>query len=244
MHEETMNYIAGSVRSVGRLYYRLQNTHPLPAIIVVHAFQGQDHFAREKAQELAQMGYIGFAADLYGDGKSVSREEAPSLMTPLFLNRTELRARIVAAYEAVKLNPKVDPHSIGVIGFCFGGLTAIELFRSGVNLKGAVAFHALLSSKMGGQTAQTVPIAKKPQGSLLVLHGYQDPLSSPQDITDFQTEMNAQGVDWQMNIYGKASHAFTNPEVNDPKSGLIYHHQTATRAWEAMRDFFMEVFRK
>lgn len=214
-----------------------------PAIIVAHAWMGQDQFARHKAEALAELGYIGFAADVYGEGRTATNaEEAQQLMIPLFENRALLQKRIQAAYDTVRKHPAVDATNIGGIGFCFGGLTIIELLRSGADIKGAVSFHGVLGSKMGPIQAKTVPIAQGIKGSLLVLHGHEDPLVSPQDINAFQREFTDANVDWQMNIYSHTSHAFTNPAAHDRENGLIYQPRSSERAWWAMIHFFSERF--
>lgn len=214
-----------------------------PAIIVAHAWMGQDSFARHKAEALAELGYIAFAADLYGEGKTASNpQEAQSLMTPLFQNRSLLQKRIKRAFEVVQAHPGVDTSRIGAIGFCFGGLTVIELLRSGVDVKAVVSFHGVLGNQMGTIRANPVPIANNIKGSLLILHGYEDPLVSQDDIQNTQKELNQAGVDWQMNIFGHTSHAFTNPDAHDKEHGLNYQPISAERAWWAMMHFFSESF--
>ena len=214
-----------------------------PAILIAHAWMGQDQFARHKADELARLGYIGFAADLYGEGKTATNaEDAQKLMVPLFENRQLLQKRIQGAFDTVRKHPGVDPAKIGGIGFCFGGLTIIELLRSGADVKGVVSFHGLLGSRLQSLQAKTVPIARGIKGSLLVLHGNEDPLVSQQDILDFKKEFTEAQVDWQMNIYSHTSHAFTNPQANDKDSGLIFQPRSSERAWWAMIHFFSERF--
>lgn len=220
-----------------------QTQQKRPAIIVAHAWMGQDAFAQSKARLLADLGYIGFAADLYGEGKKTTDpEEAEKLMLPLFMDRALLQKRIKVAYEAIAAHPMVDSNAIGAIGFCFGGLTVIELLRSGVNVKGVVSFHGLLGANMGSHTAKTVPIAKNIKGSLLVLHGHEDPLVSLEDIVQTQQEFSDAGVDWEMNIYSHTSHAFTNPEAKNKKHGLFFNPLSSERAWWAMIHFFSERF--
>lgn len=216
-----------------------------PAIVIAHAWMGLDEFAKNKAKELSELGYIAFVADLYGDGIVVDNDEAASkLMLPLFQNRSELQGRISAAYDTLKKVQGVDSNKIGGIGFCFGGLTIIELLRSGAPVKGVVSFHGVLGNKMGNHPAQTVPIANNIKGSLLILHGHDDPLVSQEDILSIQKEMTKAKVDWQMNIYGHTAHAFTNPEAHNVSHGLIYQPQTKERTWLAMKQFFDEVFNK
>jgi dienelactone hydrolase len=213
------------------------NLQQRPAIIVAHAWMGQDQFARQKAEALAELGYIAFAADLYGEGKATSKpEEAQHFMLPL------LQKRIRAVFDVVRQHPGVDPSNIGAIGFCFGGLTVIELLRSGADVKGVVSFHGVLGNKMGSVQAKTVPIAPSVKGSLLILHGYEDPLVSLEDIIHMQKELSEAKVDWQMNTYSNTSHAFTNPEAHDQEHGLIFQPLSSERAWWAMIHFFSERF--
>lgn len=213
----------------------------VPGIVVAHAWKGLDEFARKKAIALAELGYAALAADVYGNGAvAESDEEAAALMLPLFLDRLLLQRRIRVAYDALCNNPLVDNEKIGAIGFCFGGLTAIELFRSGAPLRGTVSFHAILGNKIGQEKAKTTSIASGIDGKLLILHGHDDPLISAEDISAIQKELTESKIDWQMVIYGNTSHAFTNPEAHDTKHGLIYNADADRRSWRAMRNFFEE----
>ncbi len=242
MLTEQKNYSADKSELFGHFYYN-PAAEKKPAIIIAHAWYGLDAFAKQKAEYLASLGYVAFAADVYGHNKlAKTDEEARALMGPLFLDRHVMQKRIIAAYDTVVQHAAVDATRIGIIGFCFGGLVAIELLRSGTPIKGAVSFHGVLANEKEGHRAKTVPIAKGIKGSLLMLHGHDDPLVSQQDILQIQTELTEAKVDWQMNIYGGTSHAFTNPEAHDIKNGLIYNKQTADRAWSAMRSFFSEIF--
>ncbi|HEV8050917.1 MAG TPA: dienelactone hydrolase family protein [Parachlamydiaceae bacterium] len=215
----------------------------LPAVIVAHAWRGQDDFARKKAEELAGLGYVGFAVDMYGNAAEVNNnEDALQLMLPLFLDRKLLRERIKAGMDALLSQPNVDPLAIGAIGFCFGGFTVIELLRSGANIQGAVSFHGLLGNTLDKYKSQPIPNSDEIKGSLLILHGFNDPYVTQQDIQNIQIEMTKANVDWQMNVYGQAFHAFTNPQADDAKGGLVYNRRAAERAWLAMTNFFNEIF--
>ena len=243
MHTETISYQCGKTQLKGFLAFDPKNKAPLPGIVVAHAFRGQDDFARKKAQDLADLGYVALAADLYGEGKTVNdNQQAAALMMPLFTDRALLRERIVSAYQTLSKLPQVDPKRIGAIGFCFGGLTVIELLRSGVNLRGIVSFHGLLGNKINDNVASLAPAAKTLTGAALILHGNDDPLVSHDDIRNMQDELTKAKVDWQMDIYGHTVHAFTNPEVHDYSSGLAYREKASKRAWLSMRNFFEEVF--
>ena len=226
----------------GRFYYQ-EGKSKLPCVLVAHAWKGQDDFARDKAQELAKCGYVGFAIDLYGGAKRVeTKEEAFEMMSPLYFDRALLQKRLKAAFDEACNHPMVDPQKIAVIGFCFGGLAAIELFKSGLDVKGAVSFHGLLSDEMNGKKAKTLPMQSGIKGSLLILHGYDDPLVSASDVARCQNELNEAGVDWQMHTYGQTKHAFTVVGADDPSMGLKYNATSEKRAFRSMKSFFEEVF--
>lgn len=243
MITEVIHYQHNGVDFKGYLAKPDHITGKLPAVLVAHAWRGQEDFARKKAEELAKLGYVGFALDLYGNGTTANdNEEALQLMLPLFLNRKLLRERINAGLDALKKQENVDHAFIGAIGFCFGGLSVIELLRSGADIKGAVSFHGVLGSTIDKYKATLGP-SEKIKGSLLILHGYKDPLVSSSDIQNIQDEMTKANVDWQMYTYGQAYHAFTNPQADDQAIGLIYNRCAADRAWLAMTNFFNEIFR-
>lgn len=243
MKEERVLYQSGETTCKGFLVIP-DEAKNRPGILVVHAFRGQDDFARAKTRELAELGYIAFAVDIYGEGKAVKdSEEASALMKPFFQDRTLLQERILAAYNTFKKDVRVDASKIGAIGFCFGGLTVLELLRTGEHIKGVVSFHGVLgdhSSTYG--TAKTGMRAKKIDGSILILHGYEDPLSPAEDIAKVQKELTDAGADWQTHMFGNTAHAFMVPFAKDKKNGLIYNERTAKRAWQDMMNFFEEIF--
>ena len=184
MKTEVITYQYDGKTFKGYLSYNDEIKGVRPCVLVAHAWKGQDDFARKKADALADLGYIGFAIDLFGNGKTVeSDEEAGAMIAPLF-------------------------------GFCFGGLSVLELFKSGAKLKGTVSFHGLLGKRLGDMMAKVPPSAIELHGSILVLHGHLDPLVSEKDIKEFESEMTYAGVDWQMHVYGTATHAFSNPNAN------------------------------
>lgn len=244
MKATALDYACQGTTLYGHLYHSPQISQKRPAVIVAHAWRGLDSFAHLQAERLARLGYMAFAADLYGIQKPVETdEEAAQLMLPLFVNRKQLRERIVAAYEVVAKQPLVDADKIGAIGFCFGGLTVLELLRSGVGVRGVVSFHGVLGKEMKGKKAILEPIsstAKK--SSILLLNGDEDPLVSGEAIADLQRELTEASVDWQFLNYGQTVHAFTNPEAKDSKGGLHYQERSARRSWKAMESFFSDLF--
>ncbi len=244
MHVEKIEYSCDKTKLTGYLFHNPKIKEKRPAVLVAHAWRGLDDFAKLEAQRLASMGYIVFAADMYGNTNPIETDdEARSVMLPLFLDRQLLQKRIGTAFNLISHHPLVDQKRVGAIGFCFGGLTVIELLRSGLPVRGVVSFHGVLGKKMGDKIANTVPIASGVKGSILVLHGHEDPLVSHEDIQTFQNEMTDAHIDWQMVIYGHTFHAFTNPEAPGGSSGLNYNEVADRRSWTAMRDFFDEIFK-
>lgn len=243
MPKENIRYRSGNTDCVGYLSASDKIPGKRPAVLIAHAWRGLNPFARTKADDLAALGYVGFAADLYGEGKQAEdNDEALQLMLPLFLDRKLLRERIIDAYKELKKHPLVDPDKIAGIGFCFGGLTMIEFLRSGTPVRGVISFHGLYGWKIGEHVAKKVANASKLSGKLLMLHGYKDPFLTQEDVADIQNEFNDAGVDWEMDIYGQAVHAFTNPDAKDEKGGMLYDPLIARRAESAMVRFLKEIF--
>lgn len=222
----------------GLLAYDEKQTGTRPAVLVVHDWGGCNDFATLKAQKVAELGYLAFAVDMYGHGKTAqTKEDKLTLMHPLLDDRVKLQQRIVAAYTFLKSLDNVDPNNIGAIGFCFGGLCVLDLIRTGAPIKGGVSFHGLLRSPQ--------PDFKYPSSisaKVLALHGYGDPMVSPQQVMNFADEMEKLKVDWQIHMYGNTLHAFSNPAANDPSIGAIYNQTADKRSWIAMKNFLTEIF--
>lgn len=205
-----------------------------PVILVAHDWSGQNEFACKKADLLANLGYIGFAIDMYGEGKvGETKEEKMAFMQPLISDRQMLKKRILAAYQTA-LGFEWSNQLIGAIGFCFGGLCVLDLARSGVAVQAVVSFHGLLQAPEDNQQSISAKI--------LALHGYDDPMVTSTQMLNFTNEMTEKKVDWQLHLYGNTMHAFTNPEANDPSFGTVYSALADSRSWIAMQDFFAEVF--
>lgn len=216
-------------------YVATPNSDSAPLVVVAHAWRGQSEFERRKADELARRGYIAVAYDLYGDGKlAANADEARALMTPYASNRLRLRDRFNAILTQAKEIDGVDPDRTAAIGFCFGGMCVLELARSGAQIDGVVSFHGLLSKS--DEITETV------ESKVLILHGWDDPMAPPDDVTAVAMELTTAGADWQIHAYGRTSHAFTNREANDPDAGLQYHRDADRRSDAAMLYFLEECF--
>ena len=205
-----------------------------PGVLVIHEWWGLNDYAKMRAEQLADMGYVAFAADMYGDGAvATERAEAGQLAgtvrgTPLMRSRANAALEVLAAQEGV------DSQRLAAIGFCFGGTGVLELAYSGAPLAGVVSFHGGLVNPQEGDEIQA---------AILVEHGAIDPHVPPERVAEFEQAMEAAGVDWQLVAHGGAVHAFTNPAAgDDPSRGVAYHEAAATRSWQQMQLFFHEIF--
>ncbi len=236
MHTSNYIYHHREQELHGFLAYDDNVDTPRPAVLVAHDWSGRSELMCAKAKLLAEMGYLGFALDMYGHGRvGITTDEKKALMNPFVNDRLLLSERLRAAYDAVLAMSEVDSNRIAIIGFCFGGLCALDLARSGVEIKGAVSFHGLLNRPIDLKT-ETI------KAKILVLHGYDDPMGPPQQANEFCQEMTEAKADWQMHMYGHVQHAFTNPDAHDPHAGLVYNSLAAKRSWNAMTQFFQEIF--
>jgi dienelactone hydrolase len=211
--------------------------NPKPAVLVSHAWAGRDEFACGKARALAELGYVGFALDLYGQGVlGAGPEENAQLMTPFLEDRAFLQGRLLEALDTLREQPEVDAKRIAAIGFCFGGLSVLDLARTGADVRGVVSFHGLLNPP--DNTAGT-----KIRAKILVLHGYDDPMAQPQSLLDLARELDGAEADWQIHAYGGILHAFSNPAAHDPGFGTVYNEIADRRSWQSMRNFLEEVLK-
>jgi dienelactone hydrolase len=232
---EVVEYKDGDQICEGLLAYDDTAKGKQPGVVVVHEWMGLGDYAKGRATKLAELGYVAFAADIYGKGiRAKDAKEAGALAGKYKGDLPLLRSRARAAFDTLAKNPRVDNAKIFAIGYCFGGTTALELARSGAPLAGAVSFH-------GGLATKDPADAKNVKGRVLVLHGAADPYVPPTEVAAFQKEMDDAKVDWQMVFYAGAVHSFTNPGAGtDPLKGAAYDERADRRSWEAMKTFFAE----
>jgi dienelactone hydrolase len=231
-----IEYIDGNVLLEGYCAFDDSKSGKKPAVLIAHDWSGRNDFACQKAEQLAELGYVGFALDMYGNGMVANTvEEKKVLHQPFMADRMMLRKRVVAAFETLQKLEIVNQARIGAMGYCFGGTCVLDLARSGAELKGVVSFH-------GGLAAPEGMPSKKIHAKILALHGHDDPMVPPAVVTGFEDEMTQAQVDWQLYIYGHAMHGFTNPTQHDAKSGILYNNLADKRSWVSMREFFAEVF--
>lgn len=232
---QQIEYYEGDVVFQGFLAYNKDASSKQPGVMIAHDWGGRGDFVCNKARELATMGYVGFAIDMYGQAQlGHDKVERRALLNPLMENRPLLLARMIAAYNTFAHLPQVDKEKIAAIGYCFGGLCVLDLARSGTDVKGVVSFHGRLTA---AEHTRNTPVSAK----ILVLHGYDDPLVRPEQIELFAAEMNERTADWQVHMYGLTQHSFAIPGANDNEMGLHYDAKADYRSWESTIAFLQEV---
>lgn len=203
-----------------------------PGVMVVHEWWGVNDYVKKRAEQLAGLGYLALAADMYGKGVGAKTpEEARKLATALRADRGLMRERAKAGLETLKARPECDPKRVAAMGYCFGGGVVLELARSGAEVNGVVSFHGNLDTPNPAD-------AKNIKGKVLVMHGADDASVSMKHVTDFVEEMRGANVDYKINIYGGAVHGFTNPD-----NKAAYNEKADMRSWEALKGFFGEMFK-
>lgn len=207
-----------------------------PAVLVVHDWHGVNEHVEARVTMLARLGYVAFGADVYGAGVRPGDDTAGQVAGSFYQDLPLLRARATAGLDRLRQDPDVDPSRIVVMGYCFGGSTALELARTGADLVGAVSFH-------GGLITHDPSDASAIRAKLLVLTGAADPVVPDAKVAEWQDEMRAApDVDWQVVTYAGAMHAFAVPDANAPDHGAQYQERADRRSWQALEVFLAEVF--
>lgn len=234
---QPLDYSFENQKFMGYLVYDDAFSGQRPGIVVYPEWWGLNDNMKLRADQLAELGYVALAADMYGDGKmATDAKMAMQLSGDLKKDMPRLVNYARAAYDTLAKQDRVDPTRMGAIGFCFGGTTDLALAFSGADLKGVVSFH-------GGLIVPDATDVPKIKAKILILHGAIDPYSSPETIQKLQAALEKGGIDWQMTLYSGTAHAFTNPRAgNNPQSGSAYNPVATERALAAMRNFFAEIF--
>jgi dienelactone hydrolase len=237
LHREKLEYKQGDAALEGYLAYDDMFKGPRPGIVLFHDWMGVGPYVQGRADQLAEMGYVVLAADVYGKGiRPATREEARTQAGIYYADRPLMRARAQAGLDALRRLPPVDSTHIVAMGYCFGGGAALELARSGADIVGVVSFHGSLNTTMPAESGAV-------KAKLLVLQGADDPVAPINQIGAFEDEMRKAGADYQIILCGGAVHTFTNPAAgNNPATGSAYNKDADRRSWAAMKQFFQEVF--
>lgn len=236
--EESITYNADSVTLKGFVAYNDSSDSKRPAVLVVHEWWGLTDYPKMRAKELAKLGYIAMAIDMYGEGKTVDNpDDAGKMATPFYTNPALTKARFDAALAKLKSYPQVDTNNIAAIGYCFGGAVALNVAKMGENLKGVVSFHGSLSG---------VPANKDLlKAKILVCHGADDVMVNP-EVETFKKQMDSINADYVFKSYPNATHAFTNPAATEKgkkfNMPIAYNREADSTSWADMREFFGSVF--
>lgn len=235
---QTVEYKDGETTLEGFMAFDPHFSGKRPVVIVVHEWTGINDYIKKRCEQLVRLGYIAFAADIYGKGiRPQNPAEASKEADKYKKDRSLMQRRILAAVNEVKKMENSDPGKVAAIGYCFGGTTVLELARSGAEVAGVVSFHGGLDR--ASQKNATGAIKSK----VLVCHGAVDPFVSEEHIEDFVKEMNTAKADYQFIAYSNAVHSFTNPSSgNDPSKGAAYNKEADMRSWEHMKLFLREAF--
>ncbi|MCS4533959.1 dienelactone hydrolase family protein [Neisseria montereyensis] len=229
----TVEYTAADGTVFKSTLYLPKNTvKDLSGVLVAPEWWGLSEHAKHSAELLAEQGYAALAMDLYGDARLTDdAAQANEWMTQALSDPTILAERTKLAYEALAAQPEVNPHSLGVIGFCFGGRVALDMARRGMDLKAATSFHGILGTDIRAEEGLI-------KGEILVEHGGADSMVSMDDVASFRREMDNAKVRYHVDVFPNAKHGFTNPQAthNAEKNGtdLAYNEEAATKAWQNM----------
>ncbi len=211
-----------------------------PGILVVHEWWGHNEYARERARQLAALGYVALAVDMYGDGKQADHpDDAGKFATAVRENMPEAEQRFRAALHLLNEQPGVDPQRTGAIGYCFGGGVVLEMARRGVELDAVASFHGSIATANPAEPGMV-------KARILVANGAEDPMVTSDQIAVFEAEMQAVGVDYTFINYEGAQHSFTNPAADEFgqrfNMPLAYNPEADQASWAAMVEMFGEVF--
>ncbi|MEM9704206.1 MAG: dienelactone hydrolase family protein [Planctomycetota bacterium] len=230
---ETIEYQHDGVTYQGFVAYDAAIEGPRPGVLVVHEWWGLNDYAKQRAVMLAEMGYVGFALDMYGDGKTADHpSEAAKFSGMVRENVDEWRARATAGLEQLKNRPQTDPENLAAIGYCFGGATVLQLAYAGAPVKSVVSFH-------GALPAATAEEAKNLSAGIMICHGAADSFVPDAQIKACLAPLEQAGADYVFTAYAGAKHGFTNPGADDRgMDGLKYDAKADARSWAAMTALF------
>ena len=234
---EPIIYKVGDKTFKGVLAYDDAIKEKRPGILVVHEWWGLNDYARKRAGQLAELGYVAFAVDMYGDGKTTEHpKEAGAMAGMVRMNQKEWLARANSGLKILRDHPLVDSKNLASIGYCFGGSTSLALANSGADIKAAVSFH-------GALPVPNEDDLKSVKAKILICHGAADAFIKEDTVLKVRGAYDKSGVDYQMIYYGGAVHSFTVPSADSKKlAGMRYDPAADRRSWAAMRGLFNEVF--
>jgi dienelactone hydrolase len=239
--EEVEVYTGDSVHMNGYLAYDGSSKDKRPVVMVIHEWWGQTEYVKRRARELAELGYLAFAVDMFGDGRIAENPaDAEKFAMPFYMDPAMAKRRFDAALAKAKAHPMADTSKIAAIGYCFGGSMALNVARMGEDLDGVVSFH--------GNLIGVPPSKDKLKAQVLVCHGEADKFVSAADVAMFKKQMDSIGAVYTFKSYPNATHAFTNPDATEKgkkfNMPIAYNAAADTASWNDMKTFFGTIFRK
>ena len=236
--EDSVNFTVDGKNYVGFVAYNENVSGKRPGILVVPEWWGLNDYAKSRARQLAELGYIAMAIDMYGDGKLGNNpNEAQALATPYYKDPALAKTHIDVAINKIKTFPQTDTSKIGAVGYCFGGFVVLNAVKLGADLKGVVSFH-------GGLTG-VAPNKDLLKAKILVCHGGSDVFENPH-VAEFKKQMDSVGADYTFKVYPDATHAFTNPASTENgkkfNMPIAYNAAADSASWNDMKEFFKKLF--
>jgi dienelactone hydrolase len=239
IREDSVTYSAGGSNFKGYVVYDNNKTGKRPAVLVVHEWWGLNDYSRSRAKQLAELGYIAMAVDMFGDGKTAADpKQAMALVQPFYQLPLIAKSRLDAAINKLKEYQQTDTSKMAAIGYCFGGFVVLNAAKLGAPLNGVVSFHGDLSG---------APFNKELlKAKVLVCHGEADKFVAPQSVAAFKKSMDSINADYTFKVYPNATHAFTNPAATENgkqfNMPIEYNAAADSASWNDMKDFFAKIF--
>ncbi len=238
---ENISYVADSTTLNGYVAFDENKEGIRPAVLVVPEWWGLNDYAKMRATELAKLGYIAMAVDVYGNGKTADNpDSAGSFATPFYQNPSKAKERIEAAINKIKTFAQTDSANIATVGYCFGGGMLLNITRLGTPFKGIVSFHGSLLGTPFNKELLT--------SKILVCHGGADPFVPATEVATFKQKMDSIGATYTFKEYAGATHAFSNPNATVMgekfKMPISYNATADSAAWSDMKIFFTDLFKK
>lgn len=235
-----VNYSGGGLDMQGYLAWDDAVEGKRPGILVVHEWWGHNEYARERARQLAELGYTALAVDMYGEGRSTRHpEEAQGFMEEALAKAEGLQERFTAALAVLENDPRTEADNIAAIGYCFGGGVVLNMARAGVDLDGVVSFHGGLEPIQPAQPDEV-------KAEILVFNGAADPMVTEEQIAAFKNEMDAAGAEYEFVNYPGVKHSFTNPAADELAQTtdlpIAYDPEADRDSWQRMQAFFKRIF--
>jgi dienelactone hydrolase len=237
VQSKTVEYTHEDVPLTGHLYWDDSIEGKRPGVLVIHEWWGLNDYAKERARMLAELGYVAFAADMYGnDQVTDTPDQAREWMQEITADEELWIERAKLGLAQLKDSEHVDADKTAAIGYCFGGGTVIKMAYADADTHGVVSFHGSLPAAPEEAKGNIGP-------EILVLHGQADSFVAPEVVDNFQNKLEEAEAKWEMDIYGGARHGFTNPNAGDYGiENLKYDAQADARSWARMQAFFDELF--